>query len=44
MTMKIELKLELDTEQEKDELLLSRLVELLENYQVEIYDEEVDKT
>lgn len=43
--MKIELKLELDTEQEKDELLLSRLVELLETYDIEVFDNtEVDKT
>jgi len=43
--MKIEFKVELDTEKEKDELLLSRLLELFEQYDVDVFnDEELDKT
>lgn len=43
--MKIELKLELDTEKEKDELLIARLIQLFEDYDVHVFeDDEVDKT
>mgnify|MGYP003565738680 CR=1 FL=1 len=43
--MKIELKLELDTEKDKDELLLSRLIELFEQYDIDVFDnDDVDKT
>jgi hypothetical protein len=43
--MKIELKVELDTEKEKDEALLAQLVALLEGYNDNTFDdEELDKT
>jgi len=43
--MKIELKLELDTEQEKDEMLLRQLIELFEDHNVNVFDQEdIDKT
>jgi len=43
--MKIELKVELDTEKEKDETLLKQLVALLEGYNEDSFDnEELDKT
>lgn len=43
--MKIELKIELDTEKEKDEDLLAKLVGLLEDRDIDNFeDNEVDKT
>jgi len=43
--MKLELKIELDTEQESDEILIHKLLELLEHYPEDIFSEEnVDKT
>jgi len=43
--MKVEFKLELDTEKEKDELFLARIIELFECYDIDVFeDDDVDKT
>ena len=43
--MKVEFKLELDTEKEKDELFLARIIELFEQYDIDVFDsDDVDKT
>lgn len=37
--MKIKLEVELDTEKEKDEVLIAKLIELFETYNIEVFDD-----